>query len=183
MAGDGTILDLIKSKPDSEDRLKPSTCEQQALFGAESSSFFAHVEVRVIHDETFQTGFRRELITGTRARSTMCNPKSDRSPNPLPHNQKLTQEHNIHVICPNLGGMCFQNEVSVLGGRMCDWRQGQDRDTVLRWALLSRVYQESWSGLPPGWGGLEAKPALQSKFGQRLKTRTDVISPQFFCCF
>lgn len=66
------------------------------LFGAKSSSFFAHVQVRVIHDETFQTGFRRELITGTRARSTMRNPKVRNISQPLLHDQKLTQEQDIH---------------------------------------------------------------------------------------
>lgn len=83
MAGGRTVLDLIKSKHDSEDRLKPSTREQQTVFVAKSSIFYAHLQVRVIHDENFQTGFRRELITGTRARATMCNPKSEIPPNPL----------------------------------------------------------------------------------------------------
>lgn len=83
MAAGRTVLDLIKSQHDSEDRLKPSTGQQQMAFVAKSSIFFAHVQVRVIQDETFQTGFRRELITGTRARSTMSNPKSEISPNPL----------------------------------------------------------------------------------------------------
>lgn len=105
MTGGRIVLDLIKSKHDGEDRLKPSTREQQTVFGAQSSVFFAHLQVRVIHDENFQTVFRRELITGTRAPQQGAITSQKYPPTPcfmhLCYNQKLTQDQNIHVIRPN----------------------------------------------------------------------------------
>lgn len=61
MAEGQTEFDFVKPKHDSESRLKPSAREQQTVFEAKSSIFFifffAHVQVRVIHDDNFQTGF------------------------------------------------------------------------------------------------------------------------------